>query len=161
MKIGVRSLIILTLCVVLSVVIFHLTAVMLEGEQGRLKRTIHKAKRLAERENVIGLTNYISIDYSDDLGNDRRTLLFIAKRLFDEYKNILILIDSLETEIAGKDARALLEATVYWQDNDSGAITYDRIKCIALFTKTDKRWLLVELKFSEPEERRIFNPNVG
>ena len=161
MKINVKSIFILAVCLVSIMAIFRLTELMFEGEEGRLKRTLHRAKRLAERENILGLTNYISSDYSDELGNDRRTLLFIAKRLFGEYKNILILIDSLDIEILGDNADAFVEATVYWQENNSANITYDRIECKAVFIRAERNWKLLELKFFEPEEKRIFNPNIG
>ncbi len=133
----------------------------LEGEEGRLKRAVYRAKRYAERENIVGLTSCISIDYHDELGNDRRTLLFIAKHFFEEYRNILILINELDTEIEDTSAKVRVEATVYWQENDSPQITYDTAEVEAYYTKERKEWKLIRLKFFESDKKRLFNPMIG
>ncbi len=141
--------------------ITRVVTILLEGENGRLKRAIYKAKRFAERENIIGLTNHISLNYYDEFGNDRRSLLFITKSFFDEYKNILILIDTLEIKIEGEDAIVHIEAIVYWQENVSSDIIYDTVEVKAGFKKEQKRWKIIELEFFEPEKKRLFNPMIG
>jgi hypothetical protein len=160
-KINIKPILILAICFILITIVVRLTAFILEGEEGRLKRTIYKVKRLAEREDILRLTDYISSDYEDELGNDRRTLLFIAKGLFDECKNILILINSLEIEMVGDNAETLVEAAVYWQENNAGNFSCDHVRCKAIFIKDDNGWELIELQFFDPEEKRTFNPNIG
>ena len=139
----------------------HIVTVILEGEKGRLKRTVYKAKRLTEKESILRLVGYISVDYSDELGNDRRTLLLIAKKFFDEYKNILILIDKLEIEIDGENGAVNVEATIYWQETTSEDIIYDTAEVKAKFKKEERNWKLMELEFLEPEKKRYFHPMVG
>jgi len=142
-------------------IIIRVMATALGGEEGRLTKTIHKAKRLAERENIVGLRDFISADYSDELGNDRRSLLFIAKNFFDEYRNILILIDALKIAIDEKKAVADIEATVYWQEKTSQNINYDTAKVKASFKKEENRWKLIELRFFEEEKKNLFHPMIG
>ena len=152
----------LSLVIALSAVLIIRGLVILsEGEEGRLKRTVYKAKRLAEREDILALTNHISLDYHDELGNDRRSILLIAKSFFDEYRNILILINSLGIEIEENTALASIEATIYWQGNVSSEITYDTAEVKAIFKKEQNRWRLTELRFLEPEKKRLFNPMTG
>ena len=161
MKFNIKTLLILVGVVISIIAISRIVTIMFEGEEGRLKRTIYKAKRLAEKEDIVGLTNYISPQYYDELGNDRRTLLFVAKDLFEQYKNILILINDLTMVINENNAVVELEATVYWQETSAETIHYDSAKVEAGFKKDDKRWQLIELKFLDSEKKRIFSPAMG
>jgi len=153
-------------CVTASIIIgiflaVRIIVVLTEGESGRLKRTIYKAKSAAERENLVGFTKYISPRYSDELGNDRRMLLLTAKSLFDDYRNIIILIDTMEIEVNGIEGTASIDATVYWRENDSSVIIHDTAKVEAKFLKERKQWKLIELKFLEAQKRRFFNPMIS
>lgn len=161
MKLNIKTIFLTLAIAICALFIIRGIAILTEGENGRLKRTIYKAKRLTERENILALVDHISPDYSDELGNDRRSLLLIAKSFFDDYRNILILIDVLEIEIEEKNAIAHIEATVYWQGNISSDITYDTVKVKASFRKKRNRWKLTELQFLEPEKKRLFNPMIG
>jgi hypothetical protein len=161
MKLSLRK-----ICTMLAVIfcLFVLTNLIMkffETEEDRLKRVIHKAKRATERENIIGLRSYISADYDDEFENSRRSLLLLAKDLFDEYKNILITIDELDMEIDGEGATALINTTVYWQEDPPDKIMYDKIKLRAFFKKIDGRWKFTELKFFKPEKRLFFSPLIG
>ncbi len=154
------------ICTMLAVIVclFILTNLMMkffEGEEARLKKAIYKAKRFTEKENVIGLTSCLSADYSDEFGNDRRSLVLLAKSLFDEYRNILITIDELDMEIDGEKATALINATVYWQEDSPDKIIYDNVKLRAFFKKIDGRWKFTEMKFFKPEIRRFFSPLIS
>lgn len=161
MKLNIKATCLTLATIICILFIVRVTIIMLEGEKGCLKRTIYKAKRLTERENIVGLTNYVSRDYYDELGNDRRTLLLIAKSFFDEYRNILILINTLEIKIDEENAFTNIEATVYWQEKMSENIIYDTTKVEARFKKEQNHWKLVELKFFEPEKKRLFHPMMG
>lgn len=161
MKINIRRLFALFLAAILVYLGVRLIGTALEGEEGRLRKAVYKAKRLAEREDVVGLTSLISADYNDELGNDRRALLLIAKSLFDEYRNILIHIDALEIRLEEKSADLNIKTTVYWQENYSDNISYDTAELEARFKKEERHWRLIELKFLEPEKKRLFHPMIG
>ena len=161
MKLDPKRVAITAAAIICVLLISRAVTIMLEGEEGRLKRTIYKAKRLTERENILMLTNYISADYFDELGNDRRSILFIAKTFFDNYKNIVIHINSLEISIEDENASADIETTVYWQENESKNIVYDMAKVKAIFKKEQNHWKLIELKFYEKEKKRLFHPMIG
>ena len=142
-------------------IVLRLLSFVLEGEEGRLKRTIYKAKRAIEREDIVRLPAYISIQYNDDYGNDRRSLLAVAKSFFDEFKDIIILIDSLDITINGEDAKVRIKATVYWKENSSEQVVYETTDVRAHFRKKERQWKLIKLEFLEPEQRRHFNPLIG
>ena len=161
MKLNIKRIWITLAAIICILFIFRVVTIILEGEKGRLKRTIYKAKRVAERENIVGLTKYISADYYDELGNDRRSLLLITKSFFDEYRNILIVINTLEIIIEEEKAAARIEATVYWQESSSHNIIYDTAEVEAIFKKEQSDWKLIELKFFEPEKKRLFHPMLG
>ena len=133
-----------------------------EGEEARVKKVIYKAKSVTEKESVIGLANCISADYSDEFGNDRRSLVLLAKTLFDEYRNISITIDELNIEeIDEEKATALINATIYWQEDSPDKIIYDNIKLRAFFKKIDGHWKFTEMKFFKPDRKRFFSPLIG
>ena len=142
-------------------IVFHLLSFVFESEEGRLKRTIYRAKRVVERKNLVRLTSYISIKYDDDYGNDRRSLLLIAKSFFDDYRDILILINSLDMTIGDEDATVSIKATVYWKENNSEQLVYDTTDVTAHFKKKDKQWKLIKLEFLDSEQKRLFNPMIG
>lgn len=152
----------ITLAAVLSILFLSRALILMaEGEEGRLKRTVYRIKRLAEKENLAGLADYISAEYADELENDRRSLLFIAKTFFDNYKNIVILINTLDLTVEGEDASLGIEATVYWQEAPSKEVLYDTAKVKAAFKNEAGRWKLKELKFFENEKKRLFHPMIG
>lgn len=158
MKINIKKagiILAITICVFFSI---HIIAILLEGEAGHLKKTIYKCKRLTEKEDILGLAGYISPDYHDELGNDKRSLLVVARSLFSEYRNVLISIDKLMPYIEKQNATAQVQVTVYWRENISEEIFYDRVKAEAKFQKEQGRWKLIELKFFEPEQKRLFRP---
>jgi len=133
----------------------------IESEESRVRRSVYKAKRYAEKEDLAGLNGSISADYRDELGNDRRSLLFIAKTFFQECDRILIHIDSIKISIENGNASADTGTTVYWQETGSEKITYDSARVNASFRKESGAWKLIELRFYEEDKKRHFNPMIG
>ena len=161
MKLNSKSLIAV---IILTSVIFigsRLVSIIFESEEDRIIKTINKAKKLTERENIIGLSNYISVNYSDESGNDKTTLLFIARTFFSKYKNVLIVVHKTSVDLDGDKAAAAIESTVYWQENNSPDITFEELDCAVGFIKIDKAWKLINLEFRDPAQKRLFNPNIG
>jgi len=157
------NIILIALAITLS---WRVIAFIAEGEEGRLKRTIYKMKRLVEKERAIALSSYISYGYSDEFGNDRRTLLLAAKRIFDECGNIVIVIDALDIEIeegAPEDfsGRASIDATVYWQNEDSEDIIYDSAAVETRFIKKESVWMLESMDFKDAHDKQMFHPSTG
>lgn len=139
----------------------HIFSLITEGEEGRLKRAIYKAKRAAEKEKLLSLPDHISADYHDELGNDRRTLLAIARIFFQDCDKIVILIDSMEVTVEGQEGRAMIGATVYWQDPSTDKIHYESFEFESVFSKDEGRWRLVTLKFFDERQKRLFDPMLG
>jgi len=69
------------------------------SEEGKVKRVISKGERAIEKKDIVGSISFISPEYLDSLGNDRRNLIFLAEKLFQEYQDIFIHIESLSVEV--------------------------------------------------------------
>jgi hypothetical protein len=162
MKFNIKTTCAILIGIICIFFVVRIITTIIEGECGRLKKTVYTAKKLTEKEDVFGLTKYISADYQDELGNDKHSLLLIAKTFFDKYKNILILIEKLDIEkIEGGNADIIIEATMYWQENTSEDIIYDTVEVKAKFKKEQNGWKLIELKFLEPGKKKLFYPIIG
>ena len=77
---------------------FYLKGAFL-SEQGKIKRIVSKGERAIEKKDIIGAIRFVSPEYSDSFGNDRRSLMFLAERAFNEYQNIFLHIQSLTVEL--------------------------------------------------------------
>ena len=137
-----------------SLILYSTIKGILEGEEGRLRRLIYSAKRAIEKENSLKCISYVSFDYNDKYGNDKRTFFLIAKRVFAEYEGIFIKITELEIKVNAQNALAEIEATAYGRRHDAGdqgVIEYDRARAKIKFKKEQEDWKVIELEILEPE----------
>lgn len=132
-----------------------------EGEEGRLKRTIYKDKSFVERNDIIALAGAISKEYYDELGNDKRSLIFIAKTFLDDNKNIVIKIDDISVEINNGNGKTQVSGTFYWQGKSDKNILYDNFNVKADFKKEGRRWKLIELVPGKEKQKELLTPNVS
>lgn len=156
-----KNKILILLAVVLVFLAVEAIKYAFEGDEGKVRRTIYTGKALIEKEKALGVTGLISIDYYDDFGNDRRMLLLIAKDFFDSCKVILVKIDNLAIKVEDKNAVADIDATAYWQENNSKDVLYDVYKVKASFRKEKDGWKLIKLEFLEPEHMTILSPRIS
>lgn len=158
MEINIKKAALIFAIIICAFFVFQILAIIIKGEEGRLKRTIYQCKRLTEKENILGLSRYISLDYHDEFGNDKGSLLIIARDFFREYRNIMIRIQELKIKIKEENATVRVEAVVFCQENTSEEVVYDTVQAEAKFRKEQNRWMLIKMKFFEPEKKRIFKP---
>ena len=143
---------IIALVAILSVALILIKAPF--KEEDKVKRLIYSGKRAIQKEDLLRCSSYLSFDYADKYGNDRRNLLFVAKTIFNEYNHIFIKITKLEIEVIDQEASAEIEAIGYGQRAntiDEAPIEYDVIKLNVKFKKEQKAWKIIELEFLEPD----------
>ena len=94
---------------------------LFSSEEGRVRRFILEGKRAAESKNILACANLISKEYSDKYGNERQTLIYIAKEVFVYYRTIIIGIDKMDIRLDESKEKATVEivALVLCQSKDN------------------------------------------
>ena len=120
------------------------------GEEGRIKRVIYAAKKATEREDIFKCISFVSRDYADKYGNDRRSLFVAAQNFFDAYDNIIIGIRQLEISLDTDSAEAAIEATVIArnaQREETNIFETETAKFLVFFRKGESGWKVTSLEF--------------
>jgi hypothetical protein len=141
---------------IISIVLVPKLTRIFEGEKGKLKRIIYSAKSATEKENLLKCSSYVSFNYSDSYGNDRASLLFIAKNIFNDYDNITLSIRDLEIKVQNQDAIAEFEVVCVAKRCDTSEVEYDIINVKVIFKKETEDWKVIELNFYESEKNPYF-----
>jgi len=143
------------------ILLHYLIVFVFGGEEARLKRTINALKRLSQAEKILGLSNHISNEYTDEYGNDKRSLLWIAQDFFENNRGISISLDSLDITLGEDTASVTIKSTVFWQENSSEQISYDTLNIRAGFKDIDKRWKLIRIEALDSEKKVLFSPRMA
>lgn len=83
------------------------------SEETRVRKVIASFERAAEAENLRECMSHISRDYSDEMGFDYRSAMFLGKDIFNTYDDIFIHVKGLKIEVKDKLAKATFVATVF------------------------------------------------
>ncbi len=161
-KVKRANYIIIFIVILISLVVFSKIRYIFEGEEGRIKRLIYSAKSATEQENLIKCISFISSNYTDKYGNDRRSLLLLLKNAFDAYDDITIVIHKLSISLDTDMARAQVEATGVARNTTGDNIDFfetDTVKFLIVFQKEKARWQVTELELLEP--RDVLLPSVS
>ncbi|MFC1658708.1 hypothetical protein ACFL1D_04895 [Candidatus Omnitrophota bacterium] len=135
---------------------------LIEGDKGRIKRIIYAAKRATEREDIFKCISFVSMDYADKYGNDRRSLFAIGQNFFDAYDNIVIGIRQLEISLDTDSAEVNIEATIVArnaQKRETNIFETETAKFLASFQKEEGGWKVIRLEFLDSE--RVLWPGVS
>ncbi len=144
--------------IVLVIVILAIFCLWLKfffsSEEGKVRRFILEGKRAAESRNILACANLISKDYFDKYGNDRQTLVYIAKEVFAYYKTIIIGIDSMEIKFDDKRMIAEVEivALVLCQSKDNKTekiFEGEKGRFKVKLVKEKGKWQLLEIELLE------------
>jgi hypothetical protein len=142
----------IALAIILAIALILIKAP--RSEEDKVKRLIYSGKRAIEKEDLLKCSSYLSFDYTDEYGNDRRSLLFAAKTAFNDYNRIFINITKLEIEVIDLGALAEIEAVGYGQragTTEQAPMEYDEIKVNVRLKKEKKAWKVIELEFLESD----------
>jgi hypothetical protein len=131
---------------------FSTIKTLIEGEKGRIKRIIYAAKSATEREDLFKCISFISNEYNDEYGNNRRSLMVIAQNIFQTYDNIIIGIRELNISLDTDSATAEVEATGVARNverEETNIFETETIKFMIFFQKEESKWKVVKLEFLE------------
>ena len=145
----------ITITIVVSLIIFPRVKSFFEGEKGRIKRIIYAAKAATEQENLFKCISFISHNYSDEYGNDRRIILLVAQKAFDIYDNIVIGIRQLNISLDTDTAKAEVEATGVARNverKETSVFEIETIRFLIFFQKEETGWKVISLEFLEPQD---------
>ena len=121
-----------------------------------------RAKRAIEKEDVLRLSSYLSFDYHDQYGYDRRQLLFLGNQVFKEYQDIALQVKDLKIEVNETDGQAQMQvlglARKSGETQDENQLEYDTIKFKINFKKEKGNWKIIELEFLESEKIHLMPP---
>lgn len=125
------------------------------GEQRQVRRFILKGKKAVEAKNILTCAKMISTRYQDKYGNDRSSLIYIARNIFSHYGTISVNIKNIKINLDDVKVEACLEITAqvigHTQENNRENILEGQEGGImAKLAKENKKWLLLELEFFEP-----------
>jgi hypothetical protein len=124
-------------------------------EEARVRKFILRGRQAAESKNILACAGMISTKYHDKYGNDRQSLIYLGRRVFDYYKTIFVHIASMDIKLddSKKNATVELGGQVVFENQQNnkerifeGESGRGRIKLI----KEGRSWLLLEIEFVEP-----------
>jgi hypothetical protein len=147
-----RLILCIPLVILVGLIIFSKIKTLIEGEKGKIKRIIYAAKGATEREDLFKCISFISMEYNDEHGNNRRSLMVIAQNIFQTYDNIIIGIRELNISLDADSAKAEVEATGVARNVEREEINIfetETIKFMIFFQKEEGNWKVVELEFLE------------
>ena len=99
---------------ILAVVVSYFVAKKWPVSEGaRVRKVIASFERVAEAENLRKCMSHISKDYSDEMGFDYRSAMFLGRDIFNTYDDIFIHVKGLKIEVKDKEAKATFVATVF------------------------------------------------
>jgi hypothetical protein len=125
------------------------------GEGGRVYKFILRGKRAVESGDILTCTDMISTQYQDKYGNDRQSVILIAKEAFTYYKKIFVHIDSMEIKFddSKKQADVEIVAMVLGQtqsDNAEKILEGEKGRFRVKLIKEERVWMVSEFEFFEP-----------
>jgi len=154
------------LCILLVIFVALITFLkvktLIEGDEGRIRRIIYAAKAATEKEDIFKCISFISMDYNDKHGNDRRSLTAIAQNVFQTYDNIIIGIRQLNISLDTDTARAEVEATGLARNverEETNIFETETVKFLIFFQKEVDNWKVIRLELLE--SGRILLPGIS
>jgi len=95
------------LLVIAGYILFHYVFI---SEQERVQRFVRKGAEVVADRSLLRVSDMISVDYSDPMGLDRRSVIDAARRLFEsfnpiEVRVVEILFDQNPTEVASEEGQ--------------------------------------------------------
>ncbi len=149
-----KQLILIAVLIMSGIVLFFCLP---KSDYEKLKKIIYKTRSSFQKEDIAGSLKYVSVNYQDDNGFDRRALLYIAKEIFQNYDTISLYINDLDIDIASSEAEADIRVLVTAKSIQSNELSFDQdlFHLIVTFSKEEGKWFVKKLKFLEPESLNL------
>lgn len=139
---------------VVCFIIYALSTQLFSSEEAKIKKFIQKGERAVESKALFTCSGMISEAYKDKYGNNRQSLIYIAKKVFDYYKDISVDIKDIHIELddTHKNAAVKIIAAVSGQGprNRDEKILEGREGVTIKIAKENNKWRLLEIEIFEP-----------
>jgi hypothetical protein len=145
------------LIIMAAVAAFILIKYLIVSDEAHIKKVIYKGKAAIEQEDFEGALTHVSRDYQDDYGLNKMAIAALLKRLYAQFDDITIHVESMEVEImeSGLGQAALLTwVTAKW-GGETGYIVGNAEnpnRVVFTLAKEGKHWRVVKAEGVEPEE---------
>jgi len=137
---------------VLVVVSWYLLNYVFISEEQRILRVIEKARLSVESGSIFSLNNVLSSKYQHANGADRAIVLRGLQQMFNETENREILLGSINIDINGDQANALVHFSFDAKLSNNNSFYQRYIKSEQMnkiyvgFLKEQQGWLIVHTK---------------
>ena len=145
------------LIIMAAVAAFILIKYLLVSDEARIKKVIYKGKAAIEQEDFEGALTHVSRDYQDDYGLNKMAIAALLKRLYAQFDDITIHVESMEIEIMenGLGQASLLTWVTAKLGGETGYIVGNAenpSRVIFILAKEGKQWRVVKSEGVEPVE---------
>ena len=147
-----------TVLVIIAVVAaFILIKYLLVSDEARIKKVIYKGKAAIEQEDFEGALKHVSRDYQDDYGLNKMAIAALLKRLYAQFDDITIHVESIDVKImeSGLGQAALLTWVTAKLGGETGYIVGNAenpSRVIFILAKEGEQWRVVKSEGVEPVE---------
>jgi ketosteroid isomerase-like protein len=145
------------LVIIAAVACFILIKYLFVSDEARIKKVIYKGKAAIEQEDFEGALTHVSRDYQDDYGLNKMAIAALLKRLYAQFDNITIHVESLEVEIqeSGLGQASLLTWVTAKLGGETGYIVGNAenpSRVVFILAKEGNQWRVVKSEGVEPVE---------
>jgi len=145
------------LIIIVAVAAFILIKYLLVSDEARITKVIYKGKAAIEKEDFEGALTNVSRDYQDDYGLNKMAIAALLKRLYAQFDDITIHVESIDVKImeSGLGQAALLTWVTAKLGGETGYIVGNAenpSRVIFILAKEGKQWRVVKTEGVEPVE---------
>lgn len=145
--------------------LFYLPRLLSQPERRTVEKRFRQGAKFVENENYSEMEDFISEDYTGDVGKDRKEALRIAETFFDNIEDLDIDILSLEVTMKENGTAEIVcqfEASGWW----TGSKIYNRVplsgnltrpvpgEVKAIFARENETWSLIRCELEVAGVRR-------
>ena len=145
------------LVIIAAVACFILIKYLFVSDEARIKKVIYKGKAAIEQEDFEGALTHVSRDYQDDYGLNKMAIAALLKRLYAQFDNITIHVESMDVEIQenGLGQASLLTWVTATLGGETGYIVgnvENPSRVVFILAKEGNQWRVVKSEGVEPVE---------
>lgn len=136
-------------------ILFPIVRDIIAGEKGKVRKFVTHIERAVENEDMFACIGAISDDYRDKFGNDKQTLIYLARETFRYYKNIFVQIDKMDIILSEdkKEAGVRVSGLILGLNNSGNKeiiLEKEQGELKIKLIKKENRWQLLEVESFQP-----------
>lgn len=136
-------------------ILFPIVSDILAGEGGKVRKIVMQAKKAVEDEDMLTCISLISDDYKDKYGNDKQSLVYLAREAFRYYDELFVQIETLKINLSEdkKEANIQISGVILGLKNEvKKEMVFEKEKgeIEIRLMKKDSGWQVIEIESFEP-----------